>query len=227
MTENTDLSFAGEDMYGPEPQRGFRLHADTLEVSSNLGTVALRESRFAILSVLGDEQGNILPRIDLQKRAWGTPSKKMLYILNNDIDGLGRDLREVQLEDCLVTLQGFGVGFQLQARGSENIPEIAPGLYLDTHRLYAASKPDLKLSPTESKALQFLWENSGGIVSHANILDAVWGTTENYDYEIVRVIVYKLRKKLNEAGYPLIHTITGKGYYFGYWMSSDLSTGNT
>jgi two-component system OmpR family response regulator len=71
---------------------------------------------------------------------------------------------------------------------------------------------EIDLSPTEFALLRYLLENSGRVVSKAQILDHVW----HYDYRgddgVVESYISYLRKKIDRLGPPLIHTLRGVGY---------------
>ncbi|GAA2654071.1 response regulator transcription factor [Streptomyces vastus] len=70
----------------------------------------------------------------------------------------------------------------------------------------------IEVSPTEFRLLAYLLENSERVVSKAQILDRVWGYDFGGDSRIVESYVYYLRKKIDAAGSPLIHTLRGVGY---------------
>ncbi len=73
-------------------------------------------------------------------------------------------------------------------------------------------KRRIELSPTEFKLLHYLITNAGRVVSKAQILDRVW----HYDFggngRVVESYISYLRRKIDCAGPPLIHTIRGVGY---------------
>jgi two-component system OmpR family response regulator len=70
----------------------------------------------------------------------------------------------------------------------------------------------IDLSPTEFALLRYLLQNSGRVVSKAQILVHVW----SYDYRggdgIVESYISYLRKKIDLFDPPLIHTLRGVGY---------------
>ena len=70
----------------------------------------------------------------------------------------------------------------------------------------------IELSPTEFKLLRYLLTNAGRVVSKAQILDRVWNYDFGGDGRIVESYVYYLRRKIDKAGPPLIHTVRGVGY---------------
>jgi two-component system OmpR family response regulator len=84
-------------------------------------------------------------------------------------------------------------------------------LHEDLHEV-RRSNDVIELSPTEFALLRYLMENSGRVVSKAQILAHVW----SYDYHggdgIVESYISYLRKKIDRFDPPLIHTVRGIGY---------------
>lgn len=70
----------------------------------------------------------------------------------------------------------------------------------------------IHLSPTEYKLLHYLIVNVGRVLTRAQILDHVW----TYDYEgdpsVVDTYVSYLRRKVDQDGPKLIHTVRGIGF---------------
>jgi DNA-binding response OmpR family regulator len=69
----------------------------------------------------------------------------------------------------------------------------------------------LRLTPTEFRLLVFMLRNKGRVLSKVQLLTQVWGYDE-YDPNLVEVHVSALRRKLEEHGPRLIHTVPGLGY---------------
>jgi two-component system OmpR family response regulator len=74
---------------------------------------------------------------------------------------------------------------------------------------------DVALSPTEYKLLRFLLRNRGRVLSRNQILDHVWDYAFDGDSNVVETFVSSLRRKLDDGGGPLIHTVRGVGYRLG------------
>ncbi|GAA5188629.1 response regulator transcription factor [Rugosimonospora acidiphila] len=81
----------------------------------------------------------------------------------------------------------------------------------DAHEVRRAGKL-IDLSPTEFKLLRYLLTNAGRVVSKAQILDRVWSYDFGGEGRIVESYVYYLRRKIDKAAPPLIHTVRGVGY---------------
>ena len=69
----------------------------------------------------------------------------------------------------------------------------------------------VELTPLEFELLAVLARSPGQVLSKAQLLDEVWGF-EDYDVNIVEVHVSSLRRKLEEHGPRVIHTVRGVGY---------------
>ncbi|MCA2211254.1 response regulator transcription factor [Jidongwangia harbinensis] len=81
----------------------------------------------------------------------------------------------------------------------------------DAHEVRRAGRP-IDLSPTEFNLLRYLLANAGRVVSKAQILERVWHYDFGGDGRIVESYVYYLRRKIDNTGPPLIHTVRGIGY---------------
>ena len=69
------------------------------------------------------------------------------------------------------------------------------------------------LGPTEYRLLEALLESAGRVLSRAQLLDRVWGTTAEIDERTVDVHVGRLRKALVRGNEPdPIRTVRGAGY---------------
>ena len=70
----------------------------------------------------------------------------------------------------------------------------------------------IELTPTEYKLLRYMMLNARRVLSKAQILDHVWEYDFDGDANVVETYISYLRKKLDPAGPPLIHTVRGVGY---------------
>jgi DNA-binding response OmpR family regulator len=50
------------------------------------------------------------------------------------------------------------------------------------------------------------------VLSKARVLTEVWGSSDHYDVNVVEVHMSALRRKLEEQGPRVIHTVRGVGY---------------
>jgi two-component system KDP operon response regulator KdpE len=99
-------------------------------------------------------------------------------------------------------------------RAQEGVPEVfeAAGLAVDlTRREVRAGGEAVSLSPREYALLSLLVRNAGRVVTHRQILTAVWGPAHVEDVQYLRVYIGQLRHKLGESG-GLIRTEPGVGY---------------
>ena len=72
----------------------------------------------------------------------------------------------------------------------------------------------IKLTPKEFDLLAMLVRHAGRVVTHAQILTAVWGPAHAHDVQYLRVFVGQLRQKLSrqDEDFDLIQTEAGIGY---------------
>ena len=116
----------------------------------------------------------------------------------------------------------FGVGELLarirtalrHRRVQDDVPEIIrlPGLDIDLARRRATTGAEtLTLSPREWALLVLLARSPGRVLTHRQMLTAVWGPAHTEDVQYLRVYIGQLRQKLGAAG-RLIATEPGVGY---------------
>ena len=79
----------------------------------------------------------------------------------------------------------------------------------DSHEVRRAGRV-IALTPTEFKLLHYLMVNAGRVLSKAQILDHVWDC--RISGNVVEPCVSYLRRKVDDGGPQLIHTIRGIGY---------------
>ncbi|MBA3524229.1 MAG: response regulator transcription factor [Geodermatophilaceae bacterium] len=81
----------------------------------------------------------------------------------------------------------------------------------DSYEVRRGGRP-VHLSATEFALLRYLLVNTGRVLSRAQILDHVW----HYDFAgestVVETFISYLRRKLDNGGPALIHTVRGVGY---------------
>lgn len=71
----------------------------------------------------------------------------------------------------------------------------------------------ISLTQRELQVLEVLIEQPGRVVSKDTLLDRVWGQSRR-SANAVEVQISALRRKLHDAGPPVIHTSHGEGYVF-------------
>jgi two-component system, OmpR family, response regulator len=70
----------------------------------------------------------------------------------------------------------------------------------------------ISLTPTEFKLLCYLADNTGRVLSKAQIVDHVWEYDFGGDPNIVETYVSYLRRKVDKGRDPMIQTVRGFGY---------------
>ena len=84
---------------------------------------------------------------------------------------------------------------------------------LDDHRARLAGE-EIRLTPTEFRLLAYLVEHAGQLVTHRQVLGAVWGAGYDVDIHLLRMTIRNLRVKLDAVapGESYIATEYGLGY---------------
>jgi two-component system KDP operon response regulator KdpE len=102
-----------------------------------------------------------------------------------------------------------------RATGSTTTRLEFDGLAIDTgtHEVFVGDRT-VELTPREFELLAFLARHAGKVVTHKQILNAVWGPAHESDTQYLRVYVGQLRQKieldLSEPG--VVITEPGIGY---------------
>jgi two-component system KDP operon response regulator KdpE len=104
-----------------------------------------------------------------------------------------------------------------QGKGSEPARIEVDGFVIDTEkRLVTRDGAPIKLTPKEYDLLVTLARHAGRVVTHRQLLGAVWGPAHVQDTQYLRVFVGQVRAKIEaDASRPtLIRTEPGVGYRF-------------
>jgi OmpR-family two-component system manganese-sensing response regulator len=74
----------------------------------------------------------------------------------------------------------------------------------------------INLSEKEIKLLQYFMLNAGQLLTHEQIYQHLWSETEQPSSNVLAALIRLLRRKIEAKGEKnLIHTVYGKGYWFG------------
>jgi DNA-binding response OmpR family regulator len=102
----------------------------------------------------------------------------------------------------------------LRRRGRLSMVLEAGELLIDEDGGWATRDAEpLLLTATELRLLAFLVRHRGQTLSKDQLLTQVWGY-DAYDRNLVEVHVSALRRKLEDGGRRMIHTVRGIGYRF-------------
>jgi len=96
---------------------------------------------------------------------------------------------------------------------SEHEPVITCGdLAVDlVQRRVTVAGREVKLTPTEYELIKLLAQHRGRVLTHKQLLKAVWGTAYNEDTHYIRVYVGQLRRKIETDPTQPRHIITESG----------------
>lgn len=86
---------------------------------------------------------------------------------------------------------------------------------LAAHKVFVSEK-EIYLTPKEFELLLFLFQNAGKVITHHNLLGAVWGGNFTESTEYLRVFIGQLRKKIepHPEKPKYILTVPWVGYRF-------------
>ena len=102
-----------------------------------------------------------------------------------------------------------------RSRGTPEITRLVVGdLVLDRlARTVERQGRAIELRPREFALLELLMRNAGRAVSKAMILSEVWGYSFDPGSNVVDVLLFRLREKIDRGfDTPLLHTVRGVGY---------------
>ena len=87
-------------------------------------------------------------------------------------------------------------------------------LCIDTNKKHVSrNNIEIKLSSKEYMLLEYLIRNKDKFISEDEINNILWNMEEQTASNIIRVYIYRLRKKIdNNQDIKLIHTVRGLGY---------------
>jgi two-component system, OmpR family, KDP operon response regulator KdpE len=94
---------------------------------------------------------------------------------------------------------------------------LAGDLVIDVSSRQVTARGEIvKLTPTEYEILVYLAQRAGKVVSHREILRAIWGLEYGDEREYLRVFISQLRRKIEEDPMRPVHLLTepGVGYRF-------------
>jgi two-component system KDP operon response regulator KdpE len=115
---------------------------------------------------------------------------------------------------------------ELVARLRANLRRVAPepeeavisadGLEVDlAHRAVRVRGEEVHLTPIEFDLLRQMVRNRGRLLTHRDLLSAVWGPGYAEDTQVLRAHIANLRRKIDPPGGPrFIRTEAGVGYRF-------------
>lgn len=89
------------------------------------------------------------------------------------------------------------------------------GLAIDlARRRITVEEQEIKLTPTEYDIVKVLAQNAGRVLTHKQLLKAVWGNDYNDDTHYIRIYIGQIRRKLekNPTQPRYIITESGVGY---------------
>jgi two-component system KDP operon response regulator KdpE len=184
---------------------------------------ALTAERFSVMVLdlgLPDMDGKEVIR---RARLW--TSVPIIVLSARDADTEKIAALDDGAEDYLA--KPFSVGellarIRVALRNGETAPEAqtftVEGMEFDFRRRRAKlTRGEVSLSGRETQFLRLLLERRGQVVTHREIIMAVWGDLDRADAQFVRVLAGQVRHKVEEnpSDPRLILTVPGVGYQLG------------
>jgi len=211
---------------------GFDLERFTVleETTGEAGvrTATLRRPDLIVLDLnLPDTQGlSVLERI----RAWSSVPIIVLSVRASDDDKVR--LLEAGADDYVVKpfsmaelLARARTALRRQARDAKGEPVVKIGPLTIDLATRAVSKHGVRvvLSPKEYRLLQVLAQHAGNVVTHNILLNEVWGARQTQNAHYLRILVRKLRRKIErDPKQPrILVSELGVGYRLASGTDSD------
>jgi DNA-binding response OmpR family regulator len=117
-------------------------------------------------------------------------------------------IKPVVVEELLARVRAV---LRRSGRLDAEVLEVGDLILDEPARIVRRGGKEVELTPMEFRLLSFLMRNRGVVLSRLQIASQVWGY-EEHDPNLVPVHMGNLRRKLEENGPRLIHTIRGHGY---------------
>jgi two-component system OmpR family response regulator len=202
--------------------RGLREAGYTVDEAADGDTgleLALREPYDTAIVDLMLPGRDGLSLIDELRRA-GTTMPVLILTARRSVDDRVKGL-ETGGDDYLTkpfALPELLARVQALIRRSRQTPEATTLAFADltldrlTRRVERQGR-EIELRPREFSLLELLMRNAGRVVSKTMILSQVWGYSFDPGSNVVDVLVFRLREKIDrDFDPPLLHTIRGVGY---------------
>ncbi|MBI5318510.1 response regulator transcription factor [Bradyrhizobium sp.] len=163
-------------------------------------------------------------------RAWSTVPIIILSVRASDEDKVrllecGADDYVVKPFSMAELLARARAALRRQARGARGEPVVNIGpLSIDlANRAVFLGGKRIVLSPKEYQLLQVLAQHAGNVVTHNILLKEVWGTKHLHNAHYLRILVRKLRRKIEEDPKrpSLLKSELGVGYRLSGMTESD------
>jgi len=73
----------------------------------------------------------------------------------------------------------------------------------------------IDLQPREFRLLEYFLRHPDQVITRTMLLEGVWDYHFDPGTNVIDVHISRLRKKLDDGGEPILHTIRGAGYRLG------------
>jgi DNA-binding response OmpR family regulator len=200
---------------------------DVVTVSSALEALERREEDNAFDLYIIDEYTSQLDSVELTRQLRSGTSIPILLLIANNDEPKALEAYEAGVDECVTKPLGprlFVAKVRAWLRRSATIPRQmlssfqVGDLQLDPvqGQLVKADGSTLKLTNLEFRLLHLLMSNPVQIIETSTIINRVWGYNGEEDTNVLKNVVYRLRRKIeqNPSEPRYIHSIAGEGYMF-------------
>jgi two-component system, OmpR family, KDP operon response regulator KdpE len=202
---------------------GFELESFTVRDAASAGegirSATLKPADLVVLDLgLPDMDGGaVVERL----RSWSQVPIIVLSVRSDEDEKVR--LLELGADDYVVKPFGMAellararAAMRRHTRGTIGEPVVKAGpLAIDlARRVVSLDGSEVQLSPKEYRLLQVLAQHAGNVVTHQHLLKEVWGLTHVNDGHYLRILVRKIRSKIErDPTQPrLLTTELGVGY---------------
>ncbi len=197
---------------------GFTVH-ESATGSEGIRAATLKSVDLVIIDLeLPDMDGaEVVERL----RAWSSVPIIVLSVRSSEDEKVR--LLELGADDYVVKPFGMAellararAALRRLARGSTGEPTVKAGpLTVDlAARTVRVDSVPVQLSPKEYRLIQALAQHAGNVVTHQHLLKDIWGVTHVEDAHYLRILVRKLRQKIEKVPTQpkIVLTELGVGY---------------
>ena len=142
--------------------------------------------------------------------------------LDDRVEGLdaGADdylVKPFELRELLARVRALLRRAGVEEYTNTNKRIVVNDIELDAHNQIAYRQGRvIELSEKESQLLQYFMQNTGQLLTHAQIMENLWEKDEQPSSNVIAALVRLLRRKIEIKGETqLIHSVYAKGYRFG------------
>jgi len=140
------------------------------------------------------------------------------------LDAGGDDylIKPFEMRELLARVRALLRRFSSGDKDSQQIFQIGDLTLEESNQIAHRGDRTITLSEKETQLLAYFMKNGEQLLTHRQIVDSLWGESAQPHSNVLAAQIRLLRRKVESKGdLPLIHTIYGKGYWFGLREPTD------